>query len=126
MLEGGCLCGAVRWQLDGDVGAAAYCHCEDCRRCTGSAFNVSVRAQAADFHIVKGEPKVFTKEADSGRPVARFFCADCGSPIHTLPPRHPEMVFIKAGSFDDPTAVKPAMQAWTRSAVSWSKIPEGL
>lgn len=126
MHEGGCLCGKVRWRYEGEVGAAAYCHCADCRRVTGSAFNVSVRVAAAGFRVVSGEPKCFTKNGDSGRPVTRCFCPDCGSPLYTLPPLHPELVFLKAGSFDDPAAVRPAQQSWTRSAVSWARIADDL
>lgn len=126
MVTGGCLCGAVRWTYDGAPGAAAYCHCADCRRCTGSAFNVSVRLAAAGFRVVRGEPKCFTKNGDSGRPVTRCFCPDCGSPLYTLPPLHPELIFVKAGSFDDPGQVRPVQQAWTASAVPWSRIPDGI
>lgn len=123
---GGCLCGAVRWSYDGEVGHAAYCHCADCRRVTGSAFNVSVRLDAAGFRVVSGRPKSFTKAGDSGRPVTRYFCADCGSPLYTLPPLHPELVFVKGGSFDDPSVVLPAQQSWTRSAVDWAQIPADI
>jgi len=113
----------VRWRYEGEVGPAAYCHCTDCRRVTGSAFNVSVRLTAAGFRVERGEPRAYTNEGESGRPVTRFFCADCGSPLYTLPPLHPELVFAKAGSFDDPSVVRPAQQSWTRSAVDWSRIP---
>jgi hypothetical protein len=121
-LTGGCLCGNVRYVYDGVVGAAGYCHCADCRKVSGSAFGVSVRVTAQDFRVVSGQPKGFTKQGDSGRPVTRFFCPDCGSPLYTLPPLHPDTVFIKAGSLDDPSMVHPERQAWTRSKVSWSEI----
>jgi hypothetical protein len=125
-LTGGCLCGAVRYTYDGEVGAAGYCHCQDCRRVSGSAFGISVRVTAAGFSIISGAPKSFVKAGDSGRPVARFFCGDCGSPLYTLPPLHPEVVFIKAGSLDDPTVVKPNRQAWTRSRVEWAGIDPSI
>lgn len=125
-ISGGCLCGAVRYELAGDLGPAGYCHCEDCRRVSGSAFGVSVRVAAAAFRIVAGSPKSFTKSGDSGRPVTRCFCGDCGSPLYTLPPLHPDVVFIKAGSLDDPSVVRPNRQAWTRSRVSWAEIDPGI
>lgn len=125
-LTGGCLCGGVRYRYDGDVGAAGYCHCVDCRKVSGSAFGVSVRVEAAGFRVVAGVPKSFTKIGDSGRSVTRFFCPDCGSPLYTLPPLHPDTVFIKAGSLDDPSVVEPQRQAWTRSRVSWADIPPGI
>ena len=121
-VTGGCLCGAVRYAYDGEIGAAGYCHCADCRKVSGSAFGVSVRVVAAGFSIVSGQPKSYTKTGDSGRLVTRFFCPDCGSPLYTLPPLHPEVVFIKAGSLDDASLVRPERQAWTRSRVEWADI----
>jgi hypothetical protein len=125
-VTGGCLCGAIRYEYDGEVGPAGYCHCADCRRISGSAFGVSVRVKAAGFRIVSGVPKGFTKTGDSGRTVTRYFCADCGCPLYTEPPLHPETVFIKAGSLDDPTLVVPDRQAWTRSRVAWAEIDPAL
>ena len=125
-LTGGCLCGGVRYAYSGEVGAAGYCHCADCRRASGGAFGISVPADATEFRIIKGRPKGFTKSSDSGRPVTRYFCPDCGSPLYTQPPLHPDKVFIKAGSLDDPTVVAPNREAWTASRVSWAEIPEGI
>ncbi|WP_417310113.1 GFA family protein [Devosia sp.] len=121
-ITGGCLCGDVRYAYEGEVGPAGYCHCSDCRHVSGSAFGISVRVAASDFRIVAGAPSRFTKRGDSGREVSRFFCGACGSPLYTLPPRHPEVVFIKAGSLDDPSVVKPDREAWTRSRVDWAEI----
>lgn len=121
-ITGGCLCGAVRYEYAGEVGSAGYCHCEDCRRTSGSAFGVSVRVAASGFRITRGQPKSFTKPGDSGRLVTRCFCGDCGSPLYTLPPLHPDVVFIKAGSLDDPSVVVPNRQAWMRSRVDWAEI----
>jgi len=125
-VTGGCLCGAVRYSYDGEIGAAGYCHCADCRKVSGSAFGVSVRVEAAGFSIVSGHPKPYTKAGDSGRPVTRFFCPDCGAPLYTLPPLHPEIVFIKAGSLDDASLVRPERQAWTRSRVEWADIDPAI
>lgn len=125
-VTGGCLCGSVRYEYRGEVGPAGYCHCADCRRTSGSAFGVSVRVQTAGFRIVSGQPKGFTKLGDSGRAVTRYFCPDCGSPLYTAPPLHPDVYFIKAGSLDDPSLVKPNRQAWMRSRVDWAEIDPGL
>jgi hypothetical protein len=65
-ITGGCLCGAIRYEYDGEPGAANYCHCADCRRCTGSAFNIGVRIEARLFSVVRGNPNGFTKTGDSG------------------------------------------------------------
>ena len=120
------MCGAVRFAYGGKVGAAASCHCQDCRRCTGSAFNVGVAFETASFEVVSGQPKEFTKRADSGNELARHFCPECGSPLYTSSPRHPDLVYLKAGALDDPALVQPGYQSWHGSAVSWSMIEPGL
>ena len=65
-IHGRCLCGHVNYEYTGSVGPANYCHCEDCRRCTGSAFNIGVRFDLGEFRIVSGSPKGFTTQGESG------------------------------------------------------------
>lgn len=125
-LTGGCLCGSVRFHYDGALGSAGYCHCTDCRKCTGSAFNVSVAVQAKHFSIMCGAPKGFAKMSDSGTELTRHFCAECGSPLFTSSPSAPEWLYVKAGAFDDPSLIVPAYQCWTSSAVAWARIAVGL
>jgi len=125
-VQGRCLCGHVVYEYSGPVGPANYCHCEDCRRCTGSSFNIGVRFDLSAFHITSGVPKGFTKRGESGNELTRHFCPQCRSPIYTSSPKHPEYVYVKAGTLDDPTIVKPIRQNWVSSAVSWSKIPGGI
>jgi hypothetical protein len=125
-LRGHCLCGHVRYEYAGEVGPATYCHCEDCRRCTGSAFNVGVRLDAAALRMVGGSPKGHTRRGDSGGELTRHFCPECGSPIFTSSPKHPEFVYVKAGTLDDPSAVQPAAQIWLDSAVPWHEVPAGI
>jgi hypothetical protein len=126
ILSGRCLCGHVTYECAGSAGPANYCHCEDCRRCTGSAFNLGVRLRLADFRITSGHPKGFTKRGDSGRELTRHFCPECGSPLFTSAPKHPEYIYVKAGTLDDPSLVKPTHQNWTASAVPWSRIDSNL
>jgi hypothetical protein len=125
-VSGGCLCGSVRFRVCGPIAPAAYCHCSDCRKCTGSAFNISVAVAMANFKLVSGHPKGFTKAADSGNELTRHFCGECGSPILTSSPRHPDRVYVKAGAFDDPSVVAPLYQSWVSSSVPWSTIAPGL
>jgi hypothetical protein len=125
-LRGGCLCGGVAYECTGEPAAAGFCHCADCRKCTGSAFNISVGVDAARFRLTRGTLKGFTKRGDSGNELTRHFCTECGSPIYTSSPHHPETIYLKAGSLDDPAAVKPGHQAWMRSRVSWSVIDSAL
>jgi hypothetical protein len=126
MRTGGCLCGACRFVIDADLGPAAYCHCADCRRVTGSAFNVSVGVPADRFTMTQGTPASFTKTGDSGRRLTRHFCSACGSPLFTASPGHEAWLFVKAGALDDPGGITPAHESWTRSEVAWARIAQGL
>lgn len=121
-IRGHCLCGRITYEYAGIVGPANVCHCEDCRRCTGSAFNVGVRFEAAAFRIASGSVKGYTKAGDSGTRITRHFCPNCGSPIYTASPGHPEFVYVKAGTLDDPSVVRVVRQIWVDSAVPWRHI----
>ncbi|MFO1082485.1 MAG: GFA family protein [Reyranellaceae bacterium] len=105
---------------------AAYCHCRDCRKCTGSAFNVSVAFAIDGFRVGSGRVGAYTKQADSGHSLTRHFCLTCGSPLYTSSPTHPDRVYVKAGILDDPAIVRPAAQSWTRSRVEWATIDPAL
>ena len=124
--EGGCLCGTIRIAISGPLAPAAYCHCEDCRRCTGSAFNISFPVAIEHFEITAGAPKSFTKTADSGNELTRHFCGTCGSPIYTSSPVHIDRAFIKAGIMDEPDLIKPEKQSWAESGVGWADIEKTL
>jgi hypothetical protein len=126
MITGHCLCGSIMYQYAGSIGPAGYCHCDDCRRRSGSAFGISVMVEAAQLRIVRGHPKSFTKRGDSGVELTRSFCPECGSALFTTSAKHPLSVYVQTGSLDDPEVVKPAQQSWTRSAVSWATIDPAL
>ena len=99
-----------------------YCHCDDCRRVTGSAFNVGVRVPASTFQL-SGKTKGYKSTNDEGLTKSREFCPECGAQMFT---RYPDMVFIKAGTLDNSEDLQPTREIWTEMAVPWSKIPDGL
>lgn len=126
IVNGGCLCSGVKFTYSGGVGPAGYCHCTDCRRCTGSAYTLSVRFAASNFEIERGNLGNFTKVGESGQALTRHFCKDCGSPIYTSSEGHPEFLFVKAGVIEDPSLVRPVREIWTRSRVPWAEIPHNM
>lgn len=117
-VSGSCLCGAIRFVYRGAIGPAAICHCTDCRKCTGSAFKVSIGVDVVLFSVTGNSLSGFTKNADSGHTITRHFCANCGSPDYTSSAVHPDRYYVKAGVFDDPAVVKPAYQSRMRSKIS--------
>src|SRR5689334_19778419 len=98
---GGCLCGAVRYRIDGDPlpGRQILCHCEDCQKHTGTAF-VSGMAFPAEAIQITGELSVFTMAGGSGEPMNRRFCTICGSPI-VIDKEGTGRKLIMAGTLDD-------------------------
>jgi len=127
-LTGGCLCGEVRYEINGNVLAAVHCHCLDCQKATGSGFATVIGIAREDFRLCTGENMLtgFTVTADSGRRVTREFCRRCGSPLFTPPEMNENMVWIKTGSLDDSTALKPTAACWTTRARSWAPVPVGV
>lgn len=108
------------------VGTGSYCHCEDCRKSTGSAFSVAIPFESDQFRVLRGRIGSFTKQADSGNELTRNFCLNCGSPLFGTSPEHPGRVYVKAGALDDQSLVQPTHQSWCQSKVDWSEIDDDL
>ncbi|QRM32714.1 GFA family protein [Microvirga sp. VF16] len=108
------------------LGPGTYCHCEDCRKSTGSAFSVAVPFEASEFRVLSGETGSFTKIADSGNELTRYFCLKCCSPLYGTSPQHPGQVYVKAGVLDEQSLVRPTHQSWCQSQVEWSVIDPDL
>src|SRR5262249_34200702 len=96
-IEGNCHCGAIAWEAEVDPARAAVCHCADGKTRPGAPFRASVPAKAEDFHILKGQPRVYVKTAESGNRRAQGFCADCGSPIYAANAEAPKVYNLRLG-----------------------------
>lgn len=120
-IKGGCLCGAVRYTADADPAAATVCHCRDCQKFTGSAFAALVLAPKASF-AVTGPIKTHTGIGGSGLPILRHFCPECGSSLAEEPGTRPGMVILTAGTFDDPSLVRPAREIFRDDALPWVHV----
>jgi len=115
MTTGGCLCGAIRYEIDQPILGETVCHCKNCQRQGGSAFSAIVAVRAAALKLT-GDPKLYVDHGDSGAEVHRYFCAACGSPIYTSLPANPKTVFVKAGTLDDTSGLAPKFNVWCDSA----------
>lgn len=121
-ITGGCLCGAIRYAVAAPVASLRVCHCTNCQRASGSGFGVNAVVQSKDFSLTKGSPKRYAGKADSGRTLVRFFCGDCGSPLYSQREGNTERMVVRAGTFDDSSAMKITAHIWTKSARPWSHI----
>jgi hypothetical protein len=82
--------------------------------------------RSVKLRIVSGSVKGYTKTADSGNKITRQFCPECGSPLFTREPACPHLVWVKAGSLDNPELIEPTHQIWTERAVPWAHINPAL
>jgi hypothetical protein len=119
---GGCLCGAVRYEINAEPAMQAVCHCSHCQKQAGSAFSTIVGVPEAAVTITKGAPRSYIDHGESGKTVERQFCGNCGSPLFSLVEVAPGMTFIKSGTLDDTSFFSPAMHLWTRSKQDWVDI----
>ena len=124
-MKGGCLCGAVRYTARPEPEFVIVCHCRDCQKFTGSAFGLLAGLPQSAIEI-QGTLKTFTKTADSGKPIVRHFCPECGSPITEESAAAPGMVYLNAGTLDDPTFVTPATEIYCDRALSWVQLSGGM
>lgn len=125
MIEGGCNCGGVRYQIDGKPVVVAQCHCKNCQRQSGSAFSVNLMVKA-DGVTTTGDLTTYEdRDTRSGNPVYRRFCGTCGSPIFSELADNNDMVIVKAGTLDDPTGMVPGVSVWTSTKLPWVIVPEG-
>lgn len=123
-IDGGCLCGNVRFQCAEEVGGG-HCHCIDCRKTSGTGHGSHMIVPEPAF-TVTGEVRFFDKPADSGNLVSRGFCSNCGSAIYSRNSRMPGLVFVRASSLDDPNEFKPQMVVYTDRAAVWDYMDSSL
>ena len=123
--EGGCHCGSVRFQCTSDPELTFYCHCRDCQRTTGSPYSMELMIGEDGFHI-EGSLRSYVVTGDSGKPVTRWFCSTCGSGVYLESAADPGYVFLKVGSLDDASWVKPDMHIYTGAKQPWTQISDGL
>ena len=100
---GGCLCGAVRFEVSGPPDKVGTCHCRMCQRWSGTAFTTGVRYPRVAFRFTKGEPKVYQSSAI----MERGFCSECGSLIiywYTTDKKDADRVWLSLANFDDPSS----------------------
>jgi hypothetical protein len=119
-VEGQCHCGAIAYESDVEPGTIGICQCLDCQRRTGSAFRANIQAPAESFRILKGQPRRYTKTADSGGRRVHAFCETCGSPVHSCAVENPHAYSLRVGALTQRDELgQPARQIWTKRRLSW-------
>lgn len=119
--SGGCLCGAVRYEVEGPALQTSLCHCEDCRRASGAPVVAWTFFAHGSLRWTKGSPKqVDFAERE------RSFCGDCGTPLMFFDPALPHIFEVSTNSLDDPAAHPPGDECWACDDLGWFKTAAGL
>ncbi len=115
-ITGGCHCGAIRYQVEGDPLTHALCHCTDCRRSAGAPMVAWTMYPATSVKVTKGTAKIY-KSSEHGR---RHFCPDCGTGLfysndHMLP----SIVDVQSATYDDPNAIPAQAHIQVAERIGW-------
>jgi hypothetical protein len=121
MIFGGCLCGNVRFQIDGPIKELSHCHCSQCRKAYGSAFGTIAVVEARHFSYLAGTDSIASYR-QSERP-KRYFCRNCGSGLPIAESWDP-LVGIPAGLLEGQLDKTPSAHIFAGSKAPWWEITD--
>ena len=122
---GGCLCGALRYEAEGEPLYMGYCYCPDCRKTSGSGF-VPFMGFSASALRFSGETRAFASRSARGTDAVRNSCPICGSLVFGGVVGRDDEHTIYAGTLDDPSFFRPSIAIFTRGRPAWAFLPPGL
>lgn len=121
-MQGGCLCGAIRYRIDGPSRRTTSCHCLHCRRSSAAAFVTWVELPSCAFKLLSGSPSRY----ESRPGVTRQFCGACGAQLTYQRAGEADTIDVTACSLDDPERVPPDDHVWCDRMLPWVKLSDGL
>ncbi len=122
LYEGGCLCGAVRYEARGVARYLCFCHCASCRRAAGAAVVPWVTFARTQLRVTRGA----LAEYRSSAAVLRGFCAACGTSLTFINEARPQDIDLTVASLDEPQRLAPTMHVWVQDKLPWLSIDDGL
>lgn len=123
--SGGCLCGGVRYEISAQPITTRVCWCQLCQKIGAGSATVNICFSSAAVRI-EGEMRDYVSVADSGSVMHRRFCPTCGVHLFSGAESRPHLVFVRAGTFDDRSVVRPAATIWVSEAPAWACIDPTL
>ena len=123
-LTGGCMCGAIRYELMSDPFDCGWCHCRTCQLTSGAPAMVFASVPEGDMVWTKGPDRV--KSVASSSFGHRTFCGVCGTPFQMKVNHQPETVDFSIATLDQPGAVTPGFHIFWSSKVPWFEPADDL
>jgi len=120
--EGGCFCGAIRYETTGEPRIVTHCHCLHCRRTSGAAFVTWAEFPADQFSWKRGTPGSF----ESRPGVTRTFCTACGTPLTYKSIESPGTADVIACTLDEPGGLEPQDHIFCDRQLPWIHLDDGL
>jgi hypothetical protein len=122
-IKGSCRCGRITYASSAEPIFVGVCHCKSCQKSTGTAY-ATVVAVPTESMSVSGTTTRFDDVGDSGLATHRDFCPACGSTVTQSADAMADVTMIPAGTLDDPSEMRPAMQIYCDSALAWATIAD--
>lgn len=120
-----CSCGQLFVRCQGEPEKISICHCNACRRRTGSAFGIAAFFKRENASI-RGTATAFTRDSDAGFAVTFHFCPTCGSTVYWEPSRKPGMIGVGIGAFAEADFPMPEQSVSDSNRYSWITFPESM
>jgi hypothetical protein len=121
-LEGGCLCGAVRYRITMPFLSSSYCHCTRCQRRTGTGASANARVPREGWELLQGEQELRTFQPPDGAP--KVFCSRCGSAVLSGTLQDDQPLGIRLGGLDGDPGIRPSYRHHVATAAVWEPIPD--
>lgn len=125
IFSGKCLCGRVTYECHAEPKAIFNCHCEDCRRATGSVFGTNLFVPEDQVKI-SGEVSSYFHTSDSGSTMTKRFCSNCGSLLFGNNSAKINVISVRAGTVDQLDLIKPSLNVFMESKVPSTSIDKNL
>ncbi len=120
-IKGGCLCGAVTYEVSGDPMFVGHCACENCQKSTGTGHS-SIAAFPETALKASGETTSYVGTGDSGQPTTYQFCPKCGSRLFTRAAMMPGAVMVTLGTMEPDTDLAPSMLIYGKRRRAWDHV----
>jgi hypothetical protein len=124
-ITGGCLCKAVRYRVNAQPIVTRVCWCRVCQYLGAGSGTVNV-CFPTNAMTIEGETRDYRALADSGNVMHRRFCPACGTALFSEAEARPHLIFVRAGTLDDPEVARPGATIWTSQAPTWACIDASL